>query len=142
MQVLALDTRVGLLLIPVSMVAQILASANQRPLDHRQSYVSNEISWREYSMPLINSSQALGATSLSNENYSRAVVLWPLKGYKKNDFFAFSSEKAPRVIVIEEGTKLLPATMLKEIRYAKGIIEVENQLGIIPDLNTLTQDIF
>ena len=93
-------------------------------------------------MPLINSSEALGATPILDEDYSRAVVLWPLLGFKKNEFLAFTSREAPRIVVIDEAMALLPSTMLKEIRYAAGVIQVGNRLGIIPDLKTLAQDVF
>ncbi|NKB64202.1 MAG: hypothetical protein GKR95_19500 [Gammaproteobacteria bacterium] len=142
MKVLSLDTRAGSLLIPVSMVAQVLASSNQRLCDHRQPYISYEINWREYSMPLINGSEALGATPIVDEDYSRAVVLWPLHGFGKNDFFAFSSREAPKIVVIDEAMTLLPSTILKEIRYAAGVIQIGSRLGVIPDLKTLAHDVF
>ena len=142
MKVLSLDTRAGSLLVPVSMVAQVLASSNRRPYDHRQPYVSYEINWREYAMPLINSSEALGAATIADESYSRAVVLWPLKGCRQTDFFAFTSTQAPKIIVVDDSAKLLPSTMQKEIRYAAGVIQVESRLGIIPDLKNLAQDLF
>ncbi|NKB75455.1 MAG: hypothetical protein GKR96_00065 [Gammaproteobacteria bacterium] len=142
MKVLSLDTRAGSLLIPVSMVAQVLASSNQRLCEHRQPYISYEINWREYSMPLVNSSEALGATAILDEDYSRAVVLWPVHGFKQNDFLAFSSREAPKIIVIDDTMVLLPSTMSKEIRYAAGVIQVGSRLGIIPDLKTLAQDVF
>jgi len=93
-------------------------------------------------MPLINSSEALGAAPVHDESYSRAVVLWPLKGFKKNEFFAFSSIKAPEIVAIDEQVKVLPSTMLKEIRYAAGVIEIDSRLGIVPDLKSLAQDVF
>ena len=142
MKVLSLDTRVGSLLIPVSMVAQVLVSSNSRPFEHRQSFVNHEINWREYTMPLINSSEALGALKIVDEDHSRAVVLWPLKGFKQTDFLAFTSTEAPKIVVLDESVQALPATNLKEIRYASGVVQIGSRLGIIPDLKHLAQDVF
>ena len=93
-------------------------------------------------MPLINSSLLFGATPSDDETFSTAVALWPLKGFETDDFFAFTSISSPRIRVMDETIRMLPSSKVEEVHYASGLVEVNNQLGIIPDLKAVLRDIF
>jgi len=148
MQVLSLETRAGLLLIPVSMVAQITSRARQSTLDHELPFIRNFIQWREYDIPLIFSSEMLGAQQGMDDSYLRSVVLWPMDGGEKTDLFALSSLDSPRVIEIEDDTRLAPAEVRDEFNengdssFTLGLIQLGDKLGIIPDLKHLSEQTF
>jgi len=145
MQVLSLEAHAGLLLIPVSMVAQITSRARQSVLDHELPFIRNSIQWREYDIPLVFSSEMLGAQQGMDDSYLRSVVLWPMNGAGKTDLFALSSLDSPRVIEIEDDTSIAPVEVHDEFNedgdssLTLGLIQLGDKLGIIPDLKYLSE---
>ncbi len=148
MQVLSLETHVGLILVPVRIVAQITSRASQSVLDHELSFVRNSIQWREYNVPLVFSSEMLGAVHGTDDTYIRSVVLWPMKGATKTDLFALSSLDSPRVIDIEDDTVAAPIEVgdifneNSDQGFTLGFIQIGDRLGMIPDLKRLSEKIF
>ena len=66
MQVLALEFKAGIMLVPFSMVAQIVSRSLIKPFHCSASFVSSSISWRDIEVPLVYSSEMLGAESGSD----------------------------------------------------------------------------
>ncbi len=148
MQVLSLDTQSGLLLIPVSMVAQITSRTEESSLAHDLTFIRSSIRWREYQIPLLFSSEVLGANQGADDAYLRSVALWPMKGSKITDLFALSSLDSPRVVSIESEVSSAPIEIHDEFNehgdssFVLGIIELGEKLGIIPDLKSLSEEVF
>ena len=148
MQVLSLDTHFGLILVPVSIVAQITSRGRQSDLDYELSFIRNSIQWREYDIPLVFSSEMLGAEKGGDDAYLRSVILWPMRGGDKTDLFALSSLDSPRVIGIEDDAGIAPVEIGDEFNensdpeFTLGFIQLGDRLGIIPDLKRLSEKIF
>jgi chemotaxis signal transduction protein len=148
MQVLSLDTHAGLLLVPVSIVAQITSRDRQSAFEHELPFVRSAVQWREYNVPLVFSSEMLGVVQGMDDSYRRSVVLWPMKGGAKTDLFALTSLDSPRVIEIEDDAVAAPVEVgevFKEnsdLGYTLGFIQVGDRLGIIPDLKQLSEKLF
>jgi hypothetical protein len=148
MQVLSLDTHAGLILVPVSIVAQITSRTRQSALDHELPFVRNSVQWREYNVPLAFSSEMLGAVQGTDDSYLRSVVLWPMKGGAKTDLFALSSLDSPRVMDIGDDVVAAPveiSDLFSEDRdqgFTLGFIQLGDRLGIIPDLKRLSEKLF
>jgi hypothetical protein len=147
MQVLSLDTSAGALLIPVSMIAQILSRSGQAEFSHSLPFIRRSVQWREYRVPLVYSSELLGAEHGSDEIYLRGVVLWPLKGTGATDLFALTSLESPKVITIASDTvldnsddEISPSQGARD--FIIGGLQAEGQKGYIPDLKLLASSIF
>jgi hypothetical protein len=147
MQVLSLETKAGALLVPVSMVAQILSRSEPAEFSHSLPFIRSSVQWREYSVPLVYSSELLGEMQGSDEDYRRGVVFWPLKGTGATDLFALTSLESPKVITIASDTTLtssqgekLPSGISSD--FIIGGLEAEGQTGYIPDLKHLAASIF
>ena len=146
MQVLTLKAQPRNLLVPVSMVAQILGHEKEEVYAHSLPFVSSSIQWREFRVPLVYSSHMLGAAPGSDRNFERAVVLWPMEGTRNTDLFALTSMDSPRVVTIGDGSGqsevLEEAGRLADSGYVLGGAELEGAEGVIPDLSALARDIF
>ena len=139
MRVLSLSTKAGMVLLPVSMVAQIVSISNAIPINHRQKYVSSIVRWREFDVPVVQSSRVFSDGELTDEFPTRAVIVWPMEGYQRHDLFALSSTAAPRVILVNESASLVSS---KASPYAMGVIEIGEETAIIPDLSAISKDVF
>ena len=148
MQVLALDTAVGSLLIPTGMVAQIVSRSELKSNDIDLPFVHGSIEWRDRQIPLVMSSKMLGMKSNEDENYAQAVILWPLSGSAKTDLFALTSFQPPHIMTLSENLSAGEYASKLDIRaddferYSLGLVELENGIGIIPNLKALSSDLF
>ncbi len=153
MQVLSLGTKTGSLLIPLPMVAQIVSRSIHTPYDHNCPFVRESIIWREMSLPLVYCSEMLGEESGADENYIQSVVIWPMKGTEATDLISLTSLVAPHVLNINEDISFIENQPESDdadnaddkdskYQFRLGMIQLENQLGIIPDLKLLSDNIF
>jgi len=142
MQVLSLNAQGFQVLVPVSMVAQILGTA---PLSNPKSevvqsmpFLCGNFQWREYQVPLFDIS-AMHVSGAAGSSYERMVVLWPLASAGKRAFFALTSLGPPRVVDINEGSI---AGHLPDFKYMSGSVNLPDGLGIVPDLQKLSDQYF
>ena len=148
MQVLALEFKAGNILIPISMVAQIVSRSLVKPLHCNADFVSSTISWRDIKIPLVYSSEMLGAESGSDSEFERAVILWPMKGNQAKDLFALTSIGSPHVVTIEadvkrlkdSGSSIVPKESAR--KYVLDYLQVEGKPSVIPDLRLISSLIF
>jgi len=144
MQVLALEFKAGIMLVPISMVAQIVSRSLIKPFHCSASFVSSSISWRDIEVPLVYSSEMLGAESGSDAEFERAVLLWP----KATDLFALTSMGSPHVVTIDEDIKRLEdegsSIVSKESakQYVLDYLQVDEKPAVIPDLRLISNLIF
>ncbi len=147
MQVLNLTIKPGNVLIPVSMVAQIIGREGFADFDGTLPCVRNSIAWRDYTIPLVDS-QALWGDGEGGEFIARSVVLWPMKGSGPGDMIALSSLESPRVLNIASDSVILNSEKEQgekqggEQDYILGRMRVESGMGIIPDLIKLSASIY
>jgi hypothetical protein len=148
MQVLALESKAGNILVPVSMVAQIVSRSLMKPFQCHVDFVSSSINWRDIEIPLVYSSEMLGAESSSDAEFERAVVLWPMKGGQAADLFALTSIGSPHVVTIDADIKRMgdngSSVVSKESarEYVLDYLEVEGRPAMIPDLRLISNVIF
>ncbi len=170
MQVLTLKAQPRNLLVPVSMVAQILGHEKEDLYAHSLPFINSCIQWREFRVPLVYASHMLGAPPGSDRNYERAVVLWPMEGTRNTDLFALTSMDSPKVVTIgeesgrsdvvfrlgeqvhgnvviiggESGRSDAPEEAGRTVGsdYVLGGAKLEGAEGLIPDLSALARDIF
>ena len=140
MQVVTLKMSSGHLLVPVSIVAQIIGSSGLSAYDGRLPSVRNAITWRDYRIPLVFSSELCGAPEGSDEDFERSVVLWPMKGAGATDMIALSSQNSPRVVNITPDSGMGDQAVYGD--FSLGTVSVEGGLGIIPDLEKLSNTIY
>ena len=148
MQVLALESIVGNILVPVSMVAQIVSRSLTKPFQSYADFVSSSIDWRDIEIPLIYSSEMLGAESGADAEFERAVVLWPMKGRQAADLFALTSMGSPHVVSIDEDTKRMEDNGSSVIsnesarEYVLDYLQIEGHPAVIPDLRLISNLVF
>ena len=153
MQVLSLGTQLGSLIIPVGMVAQIVSRVDgdngvQANRDGNLSFAREMIGWRDMQVPLIMSSEMLGMAEGADNAFTRAVVVWPMKDTSKTNLFALSSLNSPQVITLNDDAvraQFVPSPGMcqnNQVNYALSYAQLENQIGIIPDLKKLSKDLF
>ena len=148
MQVLALESKAGNILVPVSMVAQIVSRSLMKPFQNHADFVSSSINWRDIEIPLVYSSEMLGADSGSDAEFERAVVLWPMKGRQAADLFALTSLGSPHVVTIDEGIKRVEGNGSSVItnetarEYVLDYLQIEDRPAMIPDLRLISNLIF
>ena len=149
MQVLSLETGLGMVLVPVGMVAQVVSQTNRIDSSiSKLDFVRGSIGWRDMEVPLVMSSELLGMKKGVDEGFERAVILWPMQGTNNTNLFALTSYQSPQVITLTEENKSVdftPDVGLCEggkINYSLGVVELSTGIGIIPDLKGLSKDLF
>jgi len=147
MQVLALDYQSGFVLVPVSMVAQIVSRLSTKEYSSDLNFLSTSVNWREMDIPLVNSSELLGAETGADSAAQRAIVLWPMKGCKPTDLFALTSIGSPQVVSITADNKRLSpdsgAIKSESAKmFAMDCLDIDGKPGVIPDLKLLSTLIF
>ena len=150
-RVVALETRLGPVLIPVSMVAEIVARVqmDRQPSDYAPDWVCGDFHWRGLRLPLIDSAGALGG-GLRETRPEHAAILRPMKGGKPDAFFALTSNAPPTVIEIDSAPPPLspvappPSAPHQGERLTNllGRVQIERRTGIIPDLSGLARQLF
>ena len=140
MQVVTLKVDSGHLLVPVSIVAQITSSAELTPYEGNLPFVRNAITWRNFRVPLVNSSELCGAPAGADDEFERAVVLWPMQGAKASDMIGLTSQNSPRVINVSDDSVQAESSIDSD--YVLGAVSIEGGLGIIPDLEKISRNLF
>jgi hypothetical protein len=142
MQALFINAGTGNLIIPVSVVAQIVGAVAVAPSRYDHEAIIGDITWRTFSMPLVRSSVMLGEGAEGDSGFERAVILWPMKQCKETEFFALTCFGSPRVVdaralaAPEPSEKTLPSSKIL------GYIQVESELAAVPDLGKVARDLF
>ena len=145
-RVVALETRLGPVLIPVSMVAEIVARVqiDTQPSDDAPDWVCGDFHWRGLRLPLIDSAGALGG-GLRETRPEHAAILRPMKGGKPDAFFALTSNAPPTVIEIDSSPVVPPPSAPNQggrLTNLLGRVQIERRIGIIPDLAGLARQLF
>jgi hypothetical protein len=148
MQVLSFKSKSGSILVPVGLVAQITGREGYNTRTHDLPFIRSQIRWREFEVPMVFASEMLDADVGADDSFTRSVILWPMKGCKNTELFALSSLDSPKVIEIGEDTvatdiaELEGQTNLVNNKFTMGLVKLDNQTGIIPDLMHLAGKIF
>lgn len=144
MQVLALDTAFGSILVPVGTVAQIVNRSSEEPMEHPLPFVRTKMRWQGLDIPVVYSSEMLGGTDGSDADFMRAVVLWPMKGSAPTELFALSSQHSPNVLELDESTAadMSRKEMDGDGSFVLSCINLGDGTGIIADLNLISRKIF
>lgn len=141
MKVLAIAANNYQLLLPISMVAQIvgLDTINRSP-DIQHEHLAGLVTWRGYDIPLIRSSELTGQRLNADQEFERIVILWPMKSASNRSFLALTSMTAPRVIEIDREQLISTKT---RIPYSQGVVQLDDAgFGIIPDIARLAAEIY
>jgi hypothetical protein len=139
MQVLSLFADGFQVLLPVSMVAQIIGRTQVIEAEPVVRGMAGKISWREFEVPLLLTSELMAAKTGKDESYERIVVLWPMKSAGNQGFLSLTSLGPPRVIDIEDQTS--PA-ITPDLNYLMGAVVLDNGVGAIPDIDLISSDIY
>lgn len=130
------------MLVPVNMVAQILGTSPLTDPDPERvasmPFLCGNFQWREFQVPLFDIS-AMQVSGSAGSDYERMVVLWPLASAGKKGFFALTSLGPPRVVDITDDA--LPG-QLPDFQYVSGSVNLPDGLGIVPDLQKLSDQYF
>ena len=140
MQVLSISAQDLKVLLPVNMVAQIIGRSNLDP-GSGDDFKSNagHFRWREYSVPLLRTSQLMGGSQSADDNYERIVVLWPMKSATSRSFIGLTSLAPPRVVEITDQPSV---TAPDEAQYVMDCLRIENELALIPDIERISRELF
>ena len=142
MQALIIENPAVPIVVPVSLVAQIVSRDQFMETRRSINFIMSEIPWREFQVPLISSCQMVGAERSLDDDFQRAVIIWPMKGGKNVDFFAFSAHGAPRVVEVENQLNATELDSGPVAQYALGACKLDDQTAIIPDLSKISSVIF
>ena len=139
MQTLAIPADSFHLLIPVSLVAQIVGTQKVNPAAAKIPAQEGYIRWREFDIPLLRSAELITGASGIDSDYQRIIVLWPMKSATKRSFIALTSMGPPRVIDIVSQSAPENAPNFK---YTLGYVELEDGLGVIPDVERIANTLY
>ena len=81
-----------------------------------------------------------GAPAGADDAFERTVVLWPMQGAGATDMLGLTSQNSPRVVNIPADSAQTEVPVASE--YVLGAVSVEGGLGIIPDLEKISRNLF
>jgi chemotaxis signal transduction protein len=140
MQVLSISAQNLKVLLPVNMVAQIIGRTNLDPgSNHEFRSNAGQFRWREYSVPLLRTSQLMGGSQSADDDYERIVVLWPMKTATSRSFIGLTSLTPPRVVEITDHPSVEAPT---DARYVMDCLRIENEVALIPDIDQVSTELF
>jgi hypothetical protein len=139
MQVLALQAAGFQVLVPVNMVAQIVGTVPVSTSDMEFPALAGQFRWREYTVPLLKSSELMSHLAGADDDYQRIVILWPIKSTTNEDFLALTSLDSPKVIEISDQQA---TDELSEMDYILGAVQLEGDPGVIPDIGRICTELY
>ena len=154
-RVVLLETSRGTLVIPATMVAEIVSTpqspAHESKHEHEHEWISGDFLWRGCTVPLINNAVVFAdvvddaddtddAERKQTKHGKYAVILLPMKERQPDEFFALCGFAAPSVIEIDDQA-VAPDTG-QAPQHLLGYVQLEQRLGLVPDLNALAHGIF
>ena len=140
MQVLSLTARDAKILLPVNLVAQIIGRASlDSNTELKFDSSAGTFRWREYSVPLLRTSQLMGGEESADDEYERIVVLWPMKSATSRSFIGLTSLMPPRVIDITNQPSADPPA---DTPYLMDCVRVNNEIALIPDIDQVSRDLY
>ena len=148
MQVLTVGTSMGLLLIPIGMVAQVVSRSETQELQTDLPFARNQIMWRDLQLPLLFSSEMLGGDSGSDDAYQRVVIVWPMQGADRTQLFGFSSLDSPITVSIDKSASYMGVSDLSRkhgtdlTMVSLGALNMGDQIGVIPNLKNISDSLF
>ena len=157
-RVVLLETSRGTLVIPATMVAEIVSTpqspAHEAEHEHEHKWISGDFLWRGCTVPLIDSGAIFAdvvddAAADDTDDTERkqtkhgkyAVILLPMKERQPDEFFALCGFAAPSVIEIDDQAAAAPDTG-QAPQHLLGYVQLEQRLGLVPDLNAVAHGIF
>ncbi len=148
-QVIALQMKLGTLLIPLGMVAEVVGDLQIQPPAHASAnahaWLDGEIRWRGVNVPVVNPARAFGGAPTTDSPCTGAVILWPMKDGEANQFFALASCATPTLLEIEGGLSAPQSNASNAdapLDNLLGCVQLEHGRGMIPDLSKLARQIF
>ena len=158
-RVVLLETSRGTLVIPATMVAEIVSTtqspAHEPEHEHEHEWISGDFLWRGCTVPLIDSAEIFADvvddaddtddtddTERKQTKHGKyAVILLPMKERQPDEFFALCGFAAPSVIEIDDQAAAAPDTG-QAPQHLLGYVQLEQRLGLVPDLNAVAHGIF
>ena len=67
-------------------------------------------------------------------------MLWPMQGAKASDMIGLTSQNSPRVVNVPDDS--VQAENPIDSDYVLGAVSIEGGLGIIPDLEKISRNLF
>ena len=130
----------GHLLVPVGIVAQITSSTELAPDQGSLPFARNSITCRNVQVPVVQSSELCGAPVGADDAFERTVVVWPMQGAGATGMIGLTSQNSPRVVNIPADSAQSELPIASD--YVLGAVSVEGGLGIIPDLEKISRNLF
>ncbi len=154
MRVVVLETPPGPLVIPASLVAEVVGGVEPQPSGREHEWICGDFLWRGFAVPVINNTTAFAADedadAEESEPCEHAVILWPMKDTRPDEFFALTGSAPPRVVEIAPQPAPTPpaaaatatATANGQPPNLLGYVQIDRRTGLIPDLKSLAHGIF
>ncbi len=159
MRVVVLETSRQPLVIPATMVAEVISTTqpamHEHEPGHEHEWIGGAVEWRGFTVPVINAAvfanddaadaddtDAADAGSNQTKHRKYAVILLPMKHRQPDEFFALSSFAAPSVIEIDDQPAAAPTDTGQPPKHLLGYVQLKQRLGLVPDLHTLAHGIF
>ncbi len=136
MQILSIPARGFQLLVPVSMVAQVIARVASTPTALEIQGLDGMIRWNDLRLPLFRTSELMGGKPSDDGDYRQIVVLWPMRSAGRQSYLALTSLDTPEVVPAADW---LEAEGVMPRPWALAYAAMPNGLGVIPDLDALAR---
>lgn len=142
MQVVALQMTSGMLLIPLSMVAEVVGVQKLQPATSQCEWVEGEFHWSGLKVPLLNVLRAFDCNAATDQPCESVVILWPMKSGEADAFFAVTAPGYPTLLEIDSRLPATEPDCAEPMSTLLGGVQLDHCIGMIPDLNSMARQIF
>ena len=126
-----LPTAKSSLLIPSNMIAEVMTSADLKPLAGTADWVMGYFVWRERAVPLVCFEGLCGVAAPRLPE--RIVVFYPLPGRQANDYFAVAARGNPRSVLVGPTSEVRPIPQSIPAGLVGGALQVEDSVALVPN---------
>ncbi len=139
---LTIPTQIGTLIIPSATIAEVLNVPSMTPIPFAPPWVSGVIAWRNTAVSVVSFEALLGTSPLPPVSASKIVVLYPLPGRNRWEFFSIMAVSEPRPQEVNNSAIALPADELPQSPYIAAGLKLRDQPFFIPDFEALRKTFY
>jgi len=133
---LLVPTQPGVMVLPSAMVCEVQAGSGILSVPGTRAWVLGYVMWRDMPVSVVSYDRLVGGTC-TVADIRKLVILYPLPGRPRHDFFAFATHAEPRTSFIDSGFEPESGPQGLPRQHIAAFLKMPQGLGIIPDFQAL-----
>ena len=128
----------GYLLVPNTLVAEIVVSQKVLPAENQAQWMAGIVQWRDQELPLISYEALRGIEEAPRvEKGSRYVVLHAINSEGRYAYYAVLIQGIPHLMLVTRNKINNDSAHSQTDQYVASYVDIEGTQAVIPDIDAL-----